>query len=106
MTTKPNGHDGDDGYSLRREQVLTKLDPELQKIILSLRQGQGADPTLREELTDGTIMVDVVAKLRDPEAPVSGLTVVQKIGQIVTGLLEADKIEEARRDPNVISLKA
>ncbi len=101
-----NGHEGDDGYSIRRERVLTKLDPELQRIILSLRQGQGADPTLREELIDGTVMVDVVAKLQNPGTPVRGLTAVQKIGQVVTGLLEADMIEEARRDPNVISLKA
>lgn len=100
-----NGH-GEPEYSTAREDVRTNLDPELQRILVALRSGQSLDRTLREELTDGTITVDVVAKLRQPDVEVRGLTVVQKIGQIVTGMLEAGRIEEVRDDPNVISLKA
>jgi len=57
-------------------------------------------------LENSNIVVDVIAKLRDPNKNVRGLTIVKKIGQIVTGYVRADSIERVRRSRNVISLKA
>jgi subtilisin family serine protease len=92
-------------YEINREPITTRLDPELQRILIELRSGRPVDSTLREELADGAVVIDVVAKLEDPNIAVPGLNVVQKIGPIVTATLTADQIENVRRNRNVKSLK-
>lgn len=107
-----NGSDNDQAapeYTWEREDVLTALDPELQRIVLDVRGGKSPPSYLVEELKAGdktTAVVDVVAMLKRPDAEVPGLRVVQKIGQVVTGFVDATLIEEVRRNDNVISLKA
>ena len=100
---------GEPKYSFVREDVRTKLDPELQRVVIAIRQGQRLPPHLLEEIeVDGKTkkVVDVVARLRNPSKQVPGLWVVQKIGRVVTGMVEADRITEVRGDKNVLSLKA
>jgi hypothetical protein len=56
-------------------------------------------------LADGTVTVDVIAKLKNPEEAVPGLNIVRNIGQIVTGTIGVDDIEKLRAHGNVLSLK-
>lgn len=94
-------------YFTQEEQVWKELDPVLQRIVIG-RQARRSDPLSVSEKLFGYIeaeAVDVIAKLHDPKKEVEGLHVVERIGQIVTGTVDADKIEDVRRDPNVISLK-
>jgi subtilisin family serine protease len=107
MLPQRNGSSGNSNneYEINRETITTRLDPELQRILIELRSGRPVDSTLREELADGAIVIDVVAKLEDPNIEVPGLNVVQKIGPIVTATLTADQIESVRRNRNVKSLK-
>lgn len=107
--------DGKDAreYRIEAEKVWKELDPDLQRVVLD-RQARPADQLSKDstksaEVKDSTSYaeaVDVIAKLRDPKTKVEGLNVVEEIGQIVTGMVDADKIEDVRRHPNVISLKA
>lgn len=92
-------------YHIVAEQVCKELDPELQQVVID-RQAWLRDALLPDKkLADAAEAVDVIAKLRDPKTKVKGLHVVQEIGQIVTGTVNAADIEDVRRDPNVISLK-
>jgi len=52
--------------------------------------------------------LDVIAKLRDRDQPVNGLAVSRKPGegQVITGTVPANEIENVRADENVLSLKA
>jgi Subtilase family len=79
------------------------LDPDLQRVVIG--RGPGATDPLSVDLAAAGNVIDVIAKLHDPRKKVEGLHVVNVIGQIVTGTLDANKIEDVRRDPNVISLK-
>ena len=91
---------------LVEEQELTaNLDPKLQDVRLMQRHGGSVDPALGLEAGGGEIVVDVIAKLRDPAQDVPGLEVVRRIGEIVTGALKASNIEKVRGNPNVLSLK-
>ncbi len=81
------------------------LDPHLQQVVMSKGQGRLVDPEVLTETPEGATAVDVLAKLKDPAEPVDGLSVVQTIGDIVTGTVDLDKIEAVRRHPNVVSLK-
>ena len=90
-------------YTLVEEDVTTDLDPELQEIVIC----RGQNPSVESSLTlteDDALMVDVIAKLRQPEQEVDGLIIAQRMGQIVTGTVRADQIEHVRSQ--VISLKA
>jgi len=51
------------------------------------------------------MLVDVIAKLQNPQQKVPGLNVVRTIGQIVTGTVPVTDIESVRVHDNVISLK-
>ena len=94
------------GYTFSvRDDVSADLDPQLQKLILKRRAGEELSPALVDESSDGPLQVDVLAVLRDPSEPVPGLNIVRVIGDVVTGTCEVDRIEEVRRDPNVVSLK-
>jgi subtilisin family serine protease len=93
------------GISVVQEDVLHDMDPHLQDAVLAHRAGQAPDPALSFTSSDGTTQVDVIAKLENPREAVPGLRVVRKIGQIVTGTADIEKIEEVRRHPNVLSLK-
>lgn len=108
MISEGNGSsaNGQDEYTFQFESITTNLDPELQKILIDLRAGQLVDPSLREDLLSGKIVVDVVAKLANPNTEVPGFNVVQKIGPIVTGTVDANVIDKVRQNRNVISLKA
>ena len=106
METNTNGGGPANEYTLQLEPINTNLDPELQKILVDLRSGESIDSALREALTSGAVMIDVVAKLQDPDAEIDGFTPVQKIGPIVTGMVEIDRISDVRTNENVISLKA
>lgn len=94
-------------YTLEQEQnITTNLDPQLQKAMLQARSGQSVDPAIGRESINGEVLVDVIAKLRDPNREVSGLRIVRIIGDIVTGMIDIKDAEMVRADPNVISLKA
>jgi subtilisin family serine protease len=93
-------------YSLeRQDDVATNLDPQLQKVILKTRAGQPLDSAGGRESVGGDALIDVIAKLRDPEREVPGLKVVRVMGDVVTGEVAVGDIEAVRGDPNVISLK-
>ncbi|MFW6063126.1 MAG: S8 family peptidase [Chloroflexota bacterium] len=86
--------------------VMSDLDPHLQEIVLSSRDKEALNPSIAgQELEGGPMVVDVIARLDDPDLSVPGLDVVRKIGQIITGTVEVDKIEEVRKHSNVLSLK-
>lgn len=87
-------------YHIVAESVWKALDPELQQVVVE-RQAGSKVPLVGERAE----LIDVIAKLHDPNTKVDGLQVTAVIGQIVTGTVEADKIEDVRRDSNVISLK-
>lgn len=94
-------------FTLSEADVDRNLDPRLQSIILTAREGGLSEATsVYGEAADGTVNVDVLAKLRDTGVPVPGLTVVRVIGQIVTGSVALEQIEAVRNHPNVVSLKA
>jgi hypothetical protein len=87
------------------EPVPSNLDPHLQDIILRVRAGQKIDATFGQALSDGTVMIDVLAELRDAKTPVPGLSISTAVGSIVTGIVKAEDLEKVRQDPNVVSLK-
>jgi subtilisin family serine protease len=87
------------------EPVTPNLDPHLQDIILRVKAGHKIDASFGQVQSDGTVMVDVLAELHDPGAPVSGLNISTTIGSIVTGTVKAEDLEKVRQNPNVISLK-
>ena len=93
-------------YTIEEVKLYNRLDPELQRVILDRRSKSGIPFNLREELQDGTEVVDVIAKLEDPGVLVEGLNAVGRVGNILTGTVDVDRIEDVRRDPNVLSLKA
>jgi subtilisin family serine protease len=86
-------------------QVMTQLDPQLQRVILEARSGRRSDPALVQEAGDGSLRVDVLAVLRDPSEAVPGLEIVRVIGDVVTGSCDVADIETVRTHPNVVSLK-
>ncbi len=107
MNSEQNGSsDNGKEYTTKREPLNTHIDPELQRILINLRSEQAPDLSLREELATGAVVIDVIAKLTDPKIAVPGLDIVQKIGPIVTGTVEASQIEDVRSNRNVVSLKA
>jgi subtilisin family serine protease len=106
-TKKQNKSDSSEGFYLEKpEQILTDLDPHLQDVLLAAQAGENLDPSFTgQEFEDGPMVVECIAKLRDPDQEVPGLTVNRKIGQIVTGTVEVNQIETVRNHPNTISLK-
>lgn len=86
------------------QEIETNLDPHLQDIILATAAGEAPDPALAMT-TDGDVIVDVIAKLKDPTQPVPGLNVVRINGSLVTGTVGVSEIENVRNHANVVSLK-
>lgn len=103
MPDKPEDDKDKPEYHAEPEQVWRRLDPDLQRVVIG-RGSRASDP-LSDDLAVADDVIDVIAKLHDPRKKIEGLHVVNVIGQIVTGKLDADKIEDVRRDSNVISLK-
>ena len=87
------------------EKITTGLDPNLQRAILESREGKSLDGAVSQSTEDGTVVLDVIAKLKDPQQEVPGLNVIRTIGQIVTGTVEVEKIEDVRTNDNTVSLK-
>jgi subtilisin family serine protease len=101
-----SGRSKSEDFSLEpQEDLLRDLDPHLQEVILAHRAGQELDPSLASATADGTVRVDVLAKLKDPSRSVPGLEITRKIGDVVTGVVEIDRLEEVRTHSNVVSLK-
>src|SRR5215210_2321544 len=71
------------------------------KLQLRIARKEGGHPYAPHPL-------DVIAKLRDRDQPVNGLAVSRKPGkgQVITGTVPANEIENVRADENVLSLKA
>jgi subtilisin family serine protease len=86
------------------QEIETNLDPHLQDIILATEAGEAPDPALAMT-ADGDVIVDVIAKLKDPAQPVPGLNVVRTNGLLVTGTVSVSQIENVRNHANVVSLK-
>jgi len=80
-------------FSLEDQKVLTNLDPKLQQVVLEAKEGSISDRSIAIFTESGDVEVDVIAKLKDPNAPINGLTVVQRIGQIVTGYVNVTDVE-------------
>jgi subtilisin family serine protease len=87
------------------EAIASDLDPHLQEVILAHRAGEQLDPKVIHQSESGEMLVDVIAKLQNPQQKVPGLNVVRTIGQIVTGTVPVTDIESVRVHDNVISLK-
>lgn len=87
------------------EDVKTDLDPRLQNALLKARSGANLDPSLSSTLEDGSVTVDVIVKVENPALSLPKLDIVSKIGQILTGSIRVEDIEDLRSNPNVISLK-
>ena len=96
-----------DDFQLQQDTtLLTELDPKLQSILLAVKAGQRPDPALVEAGDQGELTVEVLAVLKDPKTPVTGLRVSHLIGDVATGTVEVGEIEAVRSNPNVVSLKA
>lgn len=87
------------------EQITTELDPHLQEIVLSARDGREISETFASDSQAGPVLVDVLAVLHDPHAGVPGLKVERTIGQVATGTVAVNEIESVKAHANVISLK-
>jgi subtilisin family serine protease len=93
--------------------VETNLDPHLQQYVIKsetefhVMELTGPDEAAiaRIDEAEQALLVDVIAKLHDPEVAVEGLQVTSVIGDIVTGVVDSRNIEAVRRHPNVRSLK-
>ena len=105
MPMEPQDHDQDTEHTLSPEDVLTKLDPELQNAILSQREGRRLPPYLCARRAECGEVVDVIAKLRRPGAKVEGLNVSQEIGRVVTGTVAVKDIVKVRQHRDVLGLK-
>jgi subtilisin family serine protease len=84
---------------------MTTLDPHLQQVIQAVKNELPTEQAALSQDERGEVQVDVLAKLVDPTVAVPGLTVAQTIGQIVTGTVAVNAIEQVRQHSNVISLK-
>lgn len=80
-----------------------QFDPALKELLLR-RTGSPSGESLPAEVAAEVIAV--AARLADPLAPVPGLDVVARLGEVVTGRVPLGALLEVRRHPNVISLKA
>ena len=87
------------------EDVKTDLDPRLQNALLKARSGDSLDPSLSSTLEDGSVTVDVLVKVENPDLSLPKLDIVSKIGQIITGSVRVEDLEDLRSNPNIISLK-
>lgn len=87
------------------EDVKTDMDPRLQNALLKARSGASLDPSLSSTLEDGSVTVDVIIKVENPAQSLPKIDIVSKIGQIFTGSIRVEDIEDLRSNPNVISLK-
>ncbi len=95
-----------DDLTLASVEVDTDLDPHLQDVLIAAQDNIELGTQSAMSLSDeGTMIVDIIAKLNDPAVPVSGLNVVRTMGKIVTGTVRVEDIESVRKDPNVSSLK-
>ena len=74
------------------ESITTDLDPHLQEVVLRVREGKPVGASFSHTQPDGTVVVDVIARLKDPTKKVDGLQVVRRIGSIVTGRIAVDDI--------------
>lgn len=92
-------------FKLRKE-TIKQMDPDLQNIVLRVKEGRELDPTQVVTTETGEIWVDVIAKLKDPEIEVPGLEVSSLAGQIVTGRVQLQDIEKVHDHENVLTLKA
>lgn len=89
-----------------RDDIRSDMDPKLQALVRAAESGGDVDPSIASESEDGSLVIDVIAKLKDPSRQVPGLNVIRTMGDIVTGTLDADSVEAVRGNSNVISLKA
>lgn len=105
MSNEPQAPGSQVSYSLRRENVLTRLDPELQNAVLNRGEGWLLPRYLCERRGAGYEVVDVIAKLRRTGAKVKGLNVSQRIGRVVTGTVAVKDIVRVRQHRDVLSLK-
>ncbi|MFT5526544.1 MAG: subtilisin family serine protease [Pirellulaceae bacterium] len=87
------------------DEITTELDPHLQTAILQNRAGESIDPAFSHADKDGTVRVDVIAKLRRPAVDVEGLQITTRINHIVTGSVAVDDIESVRANTDIVSLK-
>jgi hypothetical protein len=81
------------------------MDPSLQEVVLRNQENRKTDSSLSQTMADGTVLVDVLVRLDNPQQDVPGLILNRTIGKICTGQVEIEKVEEVRRNPNVKSLK-
>jgi subtilisin family serine protease len=82
---------------------IVQFDPALKELLLRktgslLGETAGEDPRVEQ--------VPVVAKLKDPAAPVDSLEVVAAFGPVVTGRVPMNRLAAVRQHQNVVSLKA
>jgi len=86
--------------------INTDMDPRLQKTIIQSRARVPIDKAIGRESAEGSTLIDVIAKLKNPSEAVTGLNVVRVYDDIVTGTIDVKDIDYVRKQPNVVSLKA
>jgi subtilisin family serine protease len=87
--------------------LLTGLDPDLQKAILDARAGEAPNPANASVGDDQKTWVDVTARLKNPDGEIPPrLLVAEKLGAVVTGRVAVEAIQEVRQHGNISSLKA
>ena len=81
------------------------LDPHLIDLVSRYKSGEEADPAFVHESSSGQSLVDVIAKVRDPQIEVPGFTVVTTMRNIVTGTISIDDIESVASNDNILKLE-
>jgi hypothetical protein len=87
------------------EGIEANLDPHLQRVVKERQEGRALEGEFAATAPGGEVVVDVLAELADPAQTVPGLDVVRRIGRVVTGTVEVDRIESVREHANVKRLK-
>lgn len=83
----------------------TKLDSHLRRILSRIESDDDLTKAVVSSGEDGTLMIDVLAKLRDPQQPVPGLKIASLEGDIATGMVAVENFEQVSQDPNVMILE-
>jgi subtilisin family serine protease len=92
-------------YTLEREQIPARLDPELQNAILAARSDTFTGTTVSPP-DIGDAFVDVLGRLKDPAGAVPAeISDIQKAGEVITGRVKVRDIVRARAHGNILSLK-
>lgn len=84
---------------------LSGLDPHLEAIADAAKAGQILDKNFVHELASEQHVVDVIAKVKDPNVAVPGLKVITSVRNIITGTVLVEEIEAVAQHDNILKLE-